>query len=142
MEVIGMRGSLLHWIVAFALSYSIPDSYASELRYTPVNPNFGGDPFNSTILLGVADATNDNTEPFSTGDSLADFERTITNTLISRVSQEIADQILGEDAQDSGTFSVGGTILDFNNNNGVVTINITDTSTGGTTTVEIPSPTF
>lgn len=32
---------------------------AQDLNYKPVNPTFGGNPFNSNHLLGVANAQND-----------------------------------------------------------------------------------
>ena len=38
---------------------------ASTLTYTPTNPSFGGSPFNSAHLLGVANAINKYEDPAS-----------------------------------------------------------------------------
>ena len=115
---------------------------ASEVRYKPVNPSFGGSSFNSSHLLAIADANNHYKEPQKDYNSVDNFSRTITNSLLSRISSEIADQIYGENAQDSGNFTIGDTRIDFNRSNGQVLVNINDLGTGATTTVEIPAPTF
>ncbi|TVV76780.1 curli assembly protein CsgF, partial [Sphingomonas solaris] len=38
----------------------------AEIVYQPVNPSFGGNPFNSSHLLGIANAQNDYKDPAST----------------------------------------------------------------------------
>ena len=48
--------------VAFFAICSIP-AMAQDLSYDPVNPGFGGNPFNSAHLLGVAHAQNSCTDP-------------------------------------------------------------------------------
>jgi curli production assembly/transport component CsgF len=42
-----------------ALAMPASTAFADDLVYTPVNPSFGGNPFNSSHLLGVANAQND-----------------------------------------------------------------------------------
>ncbi len=115
---------------------------ASELRYQPINPNFGGNPFNGSYLLGNADVQNDNEEPLKGVDPLDNFERTVTSSLLTQISQQISDQILGENAQDSGTFTIGGTVLNFRRDGDIVRINIFDSAAGRETTVEVPAPVF
>ena len=39
---------------------------AGDLVYQPVDPSFGGNPFNSAHLLGIANAQNDYKDPSST----------------------------------------------------------------------------
>lgn len=41
-------------MVLVAAGVGIGTASASELRYTPINPSFGGNPFNGTFLLDVA----------------------------------------------------------------------------------------
>ena len=55
-----MRARL--WLVAALIA---PALHASELVYRPVNPSFGGNPLNSSHLLGTANAQNDYKDPAS-----------------------------------------------------------------------------
>lgn len=123
------------------LAVSSP-ALASEIRYQPINPSFGGNPFNGAYLLGNADAQNDNVRPRQEVDPIENFERTVTNSLLNRISQDITDQILGENAADSGEFSIGDTLLTFNRQGDIVVINIADVVGGTQTTVEVPAPVF
>jgi curli production assembly/transport component CsgF len=128
-------------IAIISLTYSAQLS-ASEMRYRPINPNFGGNTFNGSYLLGIAEAQNKYKEKREDTNPIDNFERTVTSTLISRISQEIADRILGEDAADSGQFTIGSTVLNFNRVGDLVKVNIIDNTTGQQTTVEVPAPTF
>ncbi len=128
-------------LLACAMSVSSVAN-ASPMKYTPVNPSFGGSAFNGSYLLGNAEAQNNNVKPTKTTDPIANFSNTITSSLISRISRDIADSILGENAQDSGTFTVGDTVLNFNREGDVVRINIVNNVNGQQTTVEVPAPTF
>lgn len=112
---------------------------ASELTYKPRNPSFGGDSFNSSHLLGTANAQNSFEDESRLQNPLENFEQTITRSLLNRISLEIAEQILGENAAQAGQFVVGDTVLSFQQNNGTVTINIVDGLTGESTTIEVPT---
>lgn len=92
--------------------------------------------------MSNAEAQNDNVKPTKSNDPIANFSNTITSSLMSRISRDIADSILGEDAQDSGTYSVGDTVLNFNREGDVVRINIVNTVNGQQTTVEVPAPVY
>jgi curli production assembly/transport component CsgF len=121
---------------------------AQDFVYRPTNPSFGGDSFNSNHLLGLADRQNRHQDDgsggssFSRGSSTDQFQRQIQSSLLSRVASQISERILGEEAQDSGRFSVGETVIAFQRVDGVVVIDITDGITGGTTSIEIPAPVF
>ncbi len=41
-------------ILALTLTLSTSSAQANELNFTFTNPNFGGDPFNGSFLLGLA----------------------------------------------------------------------------------------
>lgn len=123
-----------------------PGAWAGEIVYQPINPAFGGNPFNGPYLLSNAQVQNDHKEE-SHGGSLGQspveqFERQITSRLLSRVSSEIADRIYGEEAADSGTFRIEDTVISFERLNGQVVLNIRNDLTGEQTTIEIPDPTF
>lgn len=113
---------------------------ASSIVYRPTNPSFGGDPFNGSYLLGIANANNHYVKPREETNPLDNFERTITSSLLNRISLQIADRIFGEDAQDSGQFQVGNTILSFQRNGENVDITIFDGVTGQQTTISVPAP--
>ena len=63
-------------------------------------------------------------------------------TLFSQISQKITDSILGEDARESGQFSIGGNLVNFHRENGQIIIDVSDTSTGEKTTIEMPVPQY
>lgn len=113
---------------------------ASSITYRPTNPSFGGDPFNGSYLLGVASANNHYVKPREETNPLDNFERTITSSLLNRISLQIADQIFGENGQTSGQFQLGNTLLSYQRNGDVVDITIYDGVTGQTTTISVPAP--
>jgi len=118
---------------------------ASSLVYQPVNPNFGGNPFNYQPLLNQAQLQNqfDDVDPFGDAfDPLQNFEDTVTSALLSSISFEIADAILGEDRQESGEFLVNDTIISFVTQGDNVVVSIFDGGTGSSTTITVPLPTF
>ncbi len=111
---------------------------ASELRYKPINPSFGGDSFNANHLMSLANAQNDFDPPEEPDDLLKNFERTITSSLISRISFEISERILGENAQESGQFQLGSTLLSFQTVGNNVEITIFNGINGESTTITVP----
>jgi len=115
-------------------------AYAEQLKYQPINPAFGGNPFNGSNLLSTASAQR-GSAPVKKRDAMADFSSGIQSTLLSRISRDISDAILGEDAKQSGTFSVGGTQIDFHRDGANVVIDIKD-PTQGSTTITMPVPTY
>lgn len=113
---------------------------AQDLVYAPINPTFGGNPFNSAHLLGVANAQNDYRDPNSTtGNSQGDiFARQLQSRLLSAVSSQLVDAIFGDNPQESGTFTLGGQTITFFRDLENVTINVTDDATGEITTIVVP----
>jgi curli production assembly/transport component CsgF len=115
---------------------------ASELRYTPTNPAFGGFPTNGSYFLQNAQAQNQHKETTDRNSSSQNFAQTITSSLLNRIAFNIADQIYGENAQDSGRFVIDDTLLEFNRVNNQVVVNITNSTTGEKTTIELPVTNF
>src|SRR6478736_5548050 len=78
---------------------------AQDIVYQPVDPSFGGNPFNSAHLLGIANAQNDYKDPAAQqSNSQADvFARQLQSRLLSALSSQIVDAIFGENPQESGT---------------------------------------
>lgn len=117
-------------------------SSAQDMVYQPIDPSFGGNPFNSAHLLGIANAQNDFKDPKATtaSNSQADlFARQLQSRLLSALSTQIVDAIFGENPQESGTISFGGQTIDFSRSLDEVTLNITNDETGEVTTIVIPT---
>jgi curli production assembly/transport component CsgF len=114
---------------------------AQDMVYEPVNPSFGGNPFNSAHLLGIANAQNNFKDPkASTSGSQADiFARQLQSRLLSALSSQIVDAIFGENPQERGTIRFGGQTIEFVRSLDSVTLTITDDSTGEVTTIVVPT---
>jgi curli production assembly/transport component CsgF len=127
-------------LVAAATMVSAGGASAQDLTYQPISPSFGGNPFNSAHLLGVANAQNDYKDPAAkTASSQGDlFARQLQSRLLSALSSQLIDAIFGENPQESGTFTLGGQTVTFFRDLESVTINITNDETGEITTIVVP----
>ena len=109
--------------------------YASELVYTPVNPNFGGNPLNSSHLFNGANAINDYKAPKE--DSLFEQESALdrlTSSLESRlISQLLADVGNGN----TGQLITDDFILNIVDDSGGLLIQIVDKETGETSEIQV-----
>ena len=94
----------------------ISSASAQDLVYEPVNPSFGGNPFNSAHLLAIANAQNDFDPPSSGTAGLSDidrFIRSLQGRLLSSLASEVVNAIFGEDAQESGRIVFGDQTIEF-----------------------------
>lgn len=138
----GKSGVVLsRFAVASLLIALATPALASELVYQPVNPNFGGNSFNGAYLQALANAQNLHLPEEASRSPLEDFQRRVQSALLGRIASEITNQILGEDALNSGTFNIDSTTVFFEHIGGEVHIVITD-GLGGSTEITIPEPTF
>lgn len=114
---------------------------AQDLSYEPIDPSFGGNPFNSAHLLGIANAQNDYEDPDrAETNSQADiFARQLQSRLLSALSSQIVDAIFGDNPQERGTISFGGQTISFVRGLTEITLTITDNATGEVTTIVIPT---
>ena len=119
---------------------------SGELTYTPVNPNFGGSPFNGAPLLSNATAQNKYKEPEEEerqrGRSASDrnsFEERLDRQILSRLANKLVDGAFGEEGEVvEGTINTGvNTIVTEETSTGTQ-ISITNNNTGGTTVIEVP----
>ena len=119
------------------LSYS---ASAQDLVYQPVNPSFGGNPFNSAHLLAIANAQNDFERPVeeaTSQDELDRFVRSLQSRLLSSLSTQVANAIFGEDAQDEGRIVFGDQTIEFVRTLDGIPLTITEAD-GSTTVITIP----
>lgn len=111
------------------------------MTYQPISPTFGGNPFNSGHILGVANAQNDYRDPRSqTTNSQADiFARQLQSRLLSALSSQIVNAIFGDNPQERGIIKFGGQTIEFVRGLEEVTLTITNDETGEVTTIVIPT---
>lgn len=114
------------WLVGAGLV----SSQATELVYSPVNPSFGGNPLNGSWLLNNAQSQNDHT------DSSLRSRSTLNNTTaLERFSSQLESRLLTQLLQDvqngqTGSLITGAFVVDIVDNDGELSIQITDRATG------------
>ena len=126
----------------FTLGLSVTSSatsFASDLVYKPINPNFGGNPFNDGILLGTANAQNSYEAPEDEVDPTARFVQSLQSRLFSGLARQVEDAIFGENPQESGTFTVGNQQVSFERGLEVISLEISNLADGSITVVEVPT---
>jgi curli production assembly/transport component CsgF len=124
-------------------------AHASQLLYTPVNPNFGGSPLNGGFLQYEATANNHFlTNPASVNPNSAasaqsqviqNLQQAAVNAVLSMVAQQIST---GLQNNTSGSYNIAGELISFQRVGSVINIQMTDATTGAQTTIQIPVPTF
>jgi len=117
-----------------SLCTAVNVALASELIYEPTNPNFGGNPLNGTFLLSNAQSQDDNKDP----DSLADLYE--QPSALDRFTDSLETRLLNQLLTDVGNGNSGELITDdfivqIVDNDGVLTVLITDRETGDTSEV-------
>ncbi|GAG71921.1 unnamed protein product [marine sediment metagenome] len=112
---------------------------ASELVYTPINPSFGGNPFNAQWLMDSAMAQNRFEKEYER-DLMEDFEDMLTRQIFYRMSRYIIDEAFGEYDEElqPGHYEIGNYHIDISTDGVVITVVIRDIVTGDTTTIEVP----
>lgn len=135
----GCRTAIVSAVMATGIAAAPAQS--QDIVYTPINPSFGGNPFNSAHLLGIAGAQNKTRDPSATSnDSQADlFARQLQSRLLSALSSQIVDAIFGENPQERGTIRFGGQTISFVRSIDDVTLTITDDTTSEITTIVVPT---
>lgn len=121
------------------------NAQASELVYTPVNPSFGGNPLNGSVLMNQATAQNKFKEPTESAaeqSSLDQFNTMLQSAILSRVSSAVTSSIVGTDGKlvpgvvETTDFNITITNLQ----SGLLQITTTDKRTGQTTQFQVNQP--
>jgi len=114
---------------------------ATELIYTPVNPSFGGSPFNWSGLLQSATLQNKFKEERPVRvpkTALERFTEQLEYSVFSRMANRIVNAAFGEDTLQPGEYIFGNYNMSVTTDASGITTVITEISTGNTTTVQIP----
>lgn len=138
--------------LAAAFAFSALPGHGERLTYTPMNPSFGGNPLNSTHLMGLASAQrtatarrtatsggDGGTDPGETpGSSDADlFVRQLQGRLLSALASQVTEAIFGANPQDKGRVQFGDTTVSFERGLGSITL-VIDDGFGGVTEIIVP----
>ncbi|MGI4845185.1 MAG: curli assembly protein CsgF [Janthinobacterium lividum] len=118
---------------------------ATELVYTPVNPNFGGHPNNGPTLLSLASATNRHGLKSGLGSSslnqtpLQQFNQTLERMVLSQLASSATSKLMGQDGKlIPGTFSTENFIITVTDlGNGFLRVTTTEKATGIVTSFEV-----
>lgn len=127
------------FLVAGAAAATFGVAHADEMTFKFVNPSFGGNPFNSSHLLGVANAQNDNERPATAKETQSEqFVRLLQSRLLSALAGQVSDAILGDNAQPTGRIVYGSQTVQWETQTDTIRLTIIDAAAGSTTVVEIP----
>ncbi|ANT61917.1 curli assembly protein CsgG [Salipiger sp. CCB-MM3] len=124
---------------------------AGDLVYKPTNPSFGGNPLNSSHLLGTANAQRDATArdakdssssssgSKSSGTSDAElFVSQLEGRLLSALAGQVTSAIFGDNPQENGTVTFGTTTVTFERSIDSIRLVITDSLDGTVTEIIVP----
>lgn len=111
--------------------------FAQQLVYTPVNPNFGGNPLNYSGLLASANAQNkfDDNKNSSNSSLLDSFSETVKRQILSQLSRGLFDDNKNLENLEEGTFEIGDLIISIDETRTGTVIRIIDNKTGETTEI-------
>ncbi len=115
---------------------------AQGLVYSPINPSFGGSAFNSSHLIGIANAQNKYQDPAvlerqnATATDL--FISQLQSRLLSGLASQVTDAIFGDNPQESGKIVFGDQTITYNRGAENVFLVIEDNTNGTRTEIEIP----
>lgn len=132
--------------VFLALCFSTTRMHATELVYTPVNPSFGGNPLNGSVLLNAAQAQNktkdpDAPEPFKITEktALQQFNEMMERSVLSRLATAQMSSIMDEYGKlHAGTLVTANFTIDVADlGNGFLKVTTKDNFTGATTYFEV-----
>ena len=114
---------------------------AADLIYKPINPSFGGDPFNSNHLQGLANSQNqfNQKKATTTQTTTQRFLSMLQTQLYSALASQVADAIFGANAQPSGTLVFDDQQISFLNTGTEIQLTVTDFSTGQITNIVVPT---
>lgn len=139
------RGWIAAGVAALGLTLSATPSLATDLRYAPMSPNFGG--FNPVAFqmaqykksLEAAEAAAEAAaaRAATPSDPNQAFVNAIVSQLNGIVAQTIAQRIANAQNGQAGTIQSGSVTITYINSDGQLSVTIT--SPTGTTTLVIPA---
>jgi curli production assembly/transport component CsgF len=123
------------------LCSAAPPCCATELVFTPLSTQFGGNPNAGAAMLGQAQATNKHKDvtPSTQQTALQQFNDALSRAILGQLAAAATSSIVGSNGKlIPGTLQTGNfriTIVDLGN--GTLQITTTDKLTGDTTTIVV-----
>jgi len=135
---------LILFFILFSFIFFL-SSFGSELVYTPINPSFGGNPYNASWLMQQAEAQNtykgaqdEGYSPYST-DPLENFKQSLNRSILSQFASQLTRNAFGENnLLEPGHYEIGDYIIDVTPGDQGIQVTIYDNTTGGETTIIVP----
>jgi curli production assembly/transport component CsgF len=127
----------------FILAFFQVAALAQDFVYQPINPAFGGNPYNYSWMLSSASAQNDfkeETDPFGflDEDPLSSFQDDLNSQVLNEISRQLYFNQFGEEGLAEGFYEFGSYEIDVSTTSEGMQIRIIDILTGSETTVIIP----
>lgn len=131
------------WLTACFIATSAGPSISQDLSFQFVSPTFGGNSFNSSHLLALADIQNQHTEDgstqASTGNSQSDlFVRQLQSRLLSSLSSGLSEVITGAQPGDTDTIVIGDQQIFYERSLEDIRVQITNLLDGSSTEILLP----
>ena len=125
------------------LAFSQVTTRAQDFIYQPINPAFGGNPYNYSWLLGQAQAQNtfeEPEDPYRLGDDdpLANFQDDLNSQVLNEITRQLYQNQFGEAGLTEGFYRFGSYEIDVSPISEGMQVRIIDIFTGSETTVIIP----
>jgi len=119
-------------------------SNAQQLVYRPINPAFGGNPYNYQWLMSSANTQNQHKESSSYGyqrDPLGDFQQSLQRQILSELTRNLVRDRFGSDfdLNQQNSFEFGEFSIDVTPGIDGVTIRIFNILSGEETSITIPN---
>ena len=128
------RGTIMRFAISLLLVSSL-SSQASELVYRPTNPNFGGNALNAAGLLSNAQSQNKHKEESSASSA---SQRTALDRFTSTLEARLLNQLMTDIGNgNTGSLVTEDFIVNIVDEDGVLTVNITDLASSETTEIEV-----
>ena len=136
--------TLLRILGCAAILHSVPTlAFAQDLTFQFVNPSFGGNPFNSSHLLSLAEIQNQHTDdgggaPATSSTQSDLFVRQLQSRLLSSLSSGLTEAITGAEPGDSDTIVIGDQEIFYERSLENIRVEITNLLDGSTTEIVLP----
>lgn len=121
--------------------------HATEMVYAPVNPSFGGNALNGSVLLNAAQAQNKHTDPKSgtaggigaQQTPLQQFNEILERAVLNRLVSAATGNVMGADGKlQPGTVSTGNFTIEITDlGGGLLMVKTTDKVTGASTSFQV-----
>jgi curli production assembly/transport component CsgF len=132
----------IYYVLLLALLplFGVTQVAATELVYTPINPTFGGNPYNAQGLMSIAQAQNSYTAPALT--PIESFNLSLQRAILSRLTSQTLSMIFGTtNVLATGSYDTPGYLVEVTDDHqGTLNVTTTDKISGDVSSFEVTKP--